>query len=171
VLIIASILAIPRAFQDIPDTLLRSFDRQNLLLKWMIVTGVVNLALDVALIPHYGAVGAAWSNGIAQTFGIVVLWIQARRICVFGWPTKAMTRLLAAAILMASVAYAISKSSPGVGGMVVALAVATPMYVLLLRLFRGLAGADLPRLSLVANGLPPGVRRPYLATLGFIIPE
>jgi O-antigen/teichoic acid export membrane protein len=170
VLIVATLLAIPRAFGDIPDTLLRAFDRQGLILKWMIITGILNMALDAALIPHYGAVGAAWGNGLAQSFGIVAFWIQTRRVCVFSWPTRAMLRLFAAALLMAGAAYAIGRNLPGIGGLITAIALGIPLYLLFVKLFQGLDNTDLMRLSLIGDTLPAGVRRPYLALIAFVAP-
>jgi O-antigen/teichoic acid export membrane protein len=86
VLIVAAILGIFRAFQEIPDTLLRAADQQRDLLTWMGITGAVNLLLDWLLIPHYGAVGAAWGNGLGQAFGVIAIWMQARRFYRFGLP-------------------------------------------------------------------------------------
>ena len=77
VLVIASLLAIPRAFQELPETLLRAADRQKQLLVWYSITGVLNIALDFLFIPRLGAVGAAWGNGLAQAAGVVFIWFQA----------------------------------------------------------------------------------------------
>jgi O-antigen/teichoic acid export membrane protein len=170
VLIVASILAIPRAFAEIPDILMRAFERQNELLRWMIVTGVVNIALDVALIPHYGAVGAAWANGLAQSFCVVVLWIQARRICTYDWPTRAMVRLFAAALIMAFCAYGIGRAISGVRGLAVAIVFGVLAYTILVKLFRGLESEDSTRLGLIGKILPGALSRPYLAIIAFVIP-
>ena len=170
VLIVASILAIPRAFAEIPDVLFRAFERQNELLRWMIITGVLNIALDFALIPHYGAIGAAWGNGLAQSFCVVALWIQARHICTFSWPTRAMVRIFASALIMAIGAYAIGRVIPGVGGMVAAIAFGIPAYAILVKLFRGLESEDSIRLGLIAKMLPSVLSRPYLAVIAFVAP-
>ncbi len=73
-MMITAALGIPRAFQNLPDTLMRAADRQYDLIRCMIITGMVNIAVDFILIPHHGAVGAAIGNGVAQSFGVVLLW-------------------------------------------------------------------------------------------------
>jgi O-antigen/teichoic acid export membrane protein len=170
VLIVASILAIPRAFSEIPDILMRAFEGQNALLQWMIVTGIVNIALDVALIPRYGAIGAAWANGLAQSFCVVALWIQARRICTFGWPARAMVRLFSAALIMALCAYVIGTVIPDVRGLVAAIFFGVPAYVMLVKMFQGLESEDSIRLGLIGKILPGALIRPYLAIIAFVIP-
>jgi O-antigen/teichoic acid export membrane protein len=171
VLMVASILAIPRAFAEIPDILMRAFERQNQLLRWMIITGVVNIALDVAFIPHHGAVGAAWGNGLAQSFCVIALWIQARRICTFGWPTRAMVRLFSAALTMALCAYGIGSVIPGGKGLAAAIGFSVPLYMMLVKLFRGLESEDATRLGLIGKILPGALSRPYLAAIAFVIPS
>src|SRR6185312_1942734 len=94
VIMIASVLSIPRAFQEISEVLMRAADRQKELLKWLIVTGLVNIVLDYFLIRRYGAVGAAWGNGLAQAFGIVAVWQQARRFYKFSFPIPTAVRFV-----------------------------------------------------------------------------
>ena len=170
VLIVASLLAIPRAFQEIPDTLIRAADRQKELLYWLILTGVLNLGLDWALIPRYGAVGAAWGNGVAQSFGVIVMWLQARRYYKFGLPMGATVRLLLAGGVMAGVAYVIANSLTGKLALFVPIAVAAPLYVLLVKLFHGLDSSDRVRLSPIGHRLPPPLRRVFNATIDFVTP-
>jgi O-antigen/teichoic acid export membrane protein len=170
VLIIAAILAIPRAFQAIPEILLRTGDLQNKILLWYGITGVLNIGLDYALIPHYGAVGAAWGNGIAQAFGVIVIWVQATRYYKFSFPVQSAIRLSLASAIMAAVAYYVGHAIPGLPGPIVAVATAIPVYVVLLKLFRGLDPSDRLRLAPIGNRLPGPMRRAYLATIEFVTP-
>jgi O-antigen/teichoic acid export membrane protein len=170
VLMIAAVLAIPRAFQLLPETLMRSADRQNRILVWYGITGVINIALDLALIPHHGAVGAAWGNGIAQCFGVIVIWMQARHFFNFSFPVRSAVRLSLASLIMAAVAYYIGRKIPGLLGLVIAVSTAIPIYTVLLRLLHGLEPSDRIRLAPIGNRFPSPVRRAYLAAIAFVTP-
>jgi O-antigen/teichoic acid export membrane protein len=170
VLTVAVLLAMFGAFMDTPDTLIRGFDKVHLLLRWLMVTAVVTIGCDWALIPHFGAVGAAWGNGLGQAFGIVALWVQSRRFAVFGWPMAAMLRLLGAAAVMAGVAYAVGRAVPGTPGLIAAVALAVPVYGLMVKLFHGLQPNDRARLSMLGKALPGALRGPFQAVVGFVVP-
>ena len=62
------------------QTSLASWERQDLIIRWGLISGVLNVALDFALIPKYGAVGAALANGTTQTFSALALWVVAVRL-------------------------------------------------------------------------------------------
>jgi O-antigen/teichoic acid export membrane protein len=170
VLMIAAILAIPRAFQEMPDTLLRVADKQKKLFFWLIVTGVINLALDWALIPRYGAVGAAWGNGLSQAFGVAAIWMQGRRYFTFGMPIATTIRLGLAGSIMGLAAFAIGRAVHGLPGLILAVATAAPLYVLLVKAFHGLESSDRLRLSPLGNRLPDRLRGAYSAILAFVTP-
>jgi O-antigen/teichoic acid export membrane protein len=170
VIMIASILSMPRAFQEISEVLMRSADRQKELLTWLSITGLVNIVLDYVLIRRYGAVGAAWGNGLAQSFGIIVVWQQARRFYNFSFPIQSAIRLFAAGSIMAAVAFFICRSVPGLLGIIAAIAAAIPIYLLLVKLFHGLDFSDRVRLMPIGNRLPGSMRRLYTATVAFVTP-
>jgi O-antigen/teichoic acid export membrane protein len=170
VLIIASILAMPRAFQEITETLMRAADKQNKLLLWMIVTGVVNLSLDAFLIPRYGAIGAAWGNGLGQIFGVIAIWKQAQRFYDFSFPIGSMFRFAVAGCAMAAGAYWVGRVVPGLPGLILAVLSAAPVYVLLVRLVHGLEPEDRARLALISNRLPGSLRGGFEKVTVFITP-
>ena len=170
VLVVASILSIPRGFQEIPEVLMRAADRQKQMLIWLGITGCVNLVLDFLLIPRYGAVGAAWGNGLSQTFGIGAVWVLARQVYRFGLPFKAALRLLFSASLMALLAYLVGREIPGMLGFWTAVLTAIPVYVILVKLTHGLDPSDRVRLEPLALRFPQKLRRAYLATVAFVTP-
>ena len=167
VLIIASILAIPRSFQEIPMVLMRAADRQKQMLYWFLVTGIINVALDAALIPHYGAVGAAWGNGLSQTFGIIAIWKQSRSYYNFSFPVHVAAQLALAGSVMALIAFCLGRLIPGLTGLILAVITSIPVYLLLVKVVHGLEPADNARLSLIGNRLPGFIRRAYLTTIAF----
>jgi len=58
----------------------------------------------------------------------------------------------------------------GLPGLVLAVAVSTPLYILLVKLFHGLEASDRERLSMVGSRLPGPLRRAYSATIAFVTP-
>ncbi|MGI4854127.1 MAG: polysaccharide biosynthesis C-terminal domain-containing protein [Janthinobacterium lividum] len=170
VLIVAAILSIPRILQDLPDILLRAADQQKRLFVWLIVTGVVNLVLDGALIPHFGAVGAAWANGLSQSLGVCFIWRQAQRSFTFTFPLRDAIRLFTAALCMAGLAWFITQHLHGMAGVIIAVVTALPTYILLIRLFGSLDLTDSQRLLLIVNRLPAFSRRGFAAAVAFLVP-
>ena len=171
VLMIASILAMPKAFQEIAEILIKTADKQKKLLIWYSVAGVVNIVLDWILVKRYGAVGAAWGNGIAQTLGVIAIWVQARRLYVFHFPMLVALRLLVAGGVMAGVAFYISHAVAGLAGIVLAIAAAGPVYLLMVKLVRGLEGGDRTVLEPLGNRLPGPLRRLYQGAIVFATPD
>jgi O-antigen/teichoic acid export membrane protein len=169
-LIITVLLCMPRAFQWIPENLLRTADKQNQMLIWYSVTSVVNITLDFILIGHYrmGAVGAAWGNGLAQAFGVIAIWIQARRFYAFELPRHSLIRISIASAIMALIAFQISHRIAGFPGLALAILAAIASYFLLLGLLRALEPSDRERLEPLGNRLPAPARRAYLAALNVL---
>jgi O-antigen/teichoic acid export membrane protein len=169
VMMIAAALAIPRAFQNLPDTLLRAADRQTALLKAMILTGVINVLLDVPLILRYGAIGAAIGNGIAQTIGVVLLWRAARREYFFQWPFGSLLRFAAAGLVMACGAFFAARPFSPAIGIAVAITIAAPLYIVGVRVFGAFDPEDLGRLTPLAARLPGRVRPLALFAFQFAV--
>ncbi len=170
VLMVAALLAIPRAFQDIADILVRAADRQKYLFPWLIVSGLINLALDALLIPRFGAIGAAWGNGLAQVFGVAGIWREAARAAQVSFPFRSAWRFLASAAVMAATAFAISHFLPGVPGVCLALATSVPLYILGLRATHALRPDDADRFRSLTKRLPLSLRSRGDRVFAFLIP-
>ncbi len=169
-LIVASILAIPRAFNSIPNILMRAADRQKQLFALLTAVGIFNMVIDYFLIRRYNAVGAAWGNGLAQTLGVVVVWQAARRHYQFSLPIGSAFRLGSAGLLIALWAYAIVRAIPGAAGLIASIATSAVLYVVLVRLCHGLEPSDRVRLAPVGARLPGRLRSAWLATAAFVTP-
>ena len=169
VMAISALLAIPRAYQNIPDTLLRAADRQSALLRCMVLTGILNVAVDVPLIMRYGAMGAAIGNGISQTVGVLLLWFAARQVYQFEWPIASVFRFAAAAVVMAAAAFLVARRLPPTIGIMAGIAIAVPLYIIAIRLFRAFEPEDYSRLSQFSTRLPRCLRGAALFALRFAV--
>jgi O-antigen/teichoic acid export membrane protein len=170
VVMIASILSIPRAFQELAEVLLRAADRQKQILTWFSVTGLVNIGLDWYLIPKFGAVGAAWGNGLSQTFGIVAIWFAARRYYSIKFPWGSAVRLLAAGIIMAFLTKLVVGHLPSPWGLIAGVITAAASYVVLVKLFQALQPYDRKRLALMGDRMPGSVRQAFMFLVEFATP-
>lgn len=172
VMIIATLLCAPRALQLLPDIMMRSADKQSDLIRCMIYTAIVNVSIDFALIPKYGAIGAAWGNGISQIIGIGLLWMFARRSYQFDWPWKAILRIAAATAVMGAVTYPLSRAlqSPA-ESLLVSVAVAVPVYLSMIRLFHALEPSDYWRLIMLGKRLPKKPFEIYNSAIKFVVPD
>lgn len=172
VMAVASILVIPRAFQEISEILMRAADLQSQLIKWLVIAGVFNVGIDYLLIKHYGlgAVGAAWGNGLAQAFGIIAVWHQASRLYSFRFPIGSAVRLGGASLVMGAVALACAHVFPGLPGVVLAVIAGVPTYVVFVKLLRGLEPSDRERLGAIGKKLPASTRKMFASVLAFMTP-
>lgn len=104
---------------------------------------VVNVALDFALIPGRGAVGAAIANSAAQVIaGIPVLIYMARHLDGVQWRAQALARNVVAAGAAGLIAWGLVRLIGGAGGVLIGLAAGTLAFAALGRALRILPGDD-----------------------------
>jgi O-antigen/teichoic acid export membrane protein len=75
---------------------------------------VVNLALNLALIPNYGLIGAAWSTAATYAFAAASYWTLGRRAMKLPIPLDTLVKAGLATGMMALAVLAV----PTVGGLV-----------------------------------------------------
>jgi O-antigen/teichoic acid export membrane protein len=167
-MIIGILLAIPRAFQSLPETVLQAFDRQDFILKWMGVITIFNLALDALLIPHGGAVGAAIANGVAQGTAIIGLLWKAKQLIGFRFPTSALVRIAGSALVMAALLIVSVRMVPAAVGLPLEVLLGVLVFVLMLRVTNALDSADVRRLRSVTSILPGTLRTYCEAGITFV---
>jgi hypothetical protein len=71
---------------------------------------------------------------------------------------------------MAAVAFVLVRTIHGMPGLIAAVGVSAPVYVLLVKLFHGLDASDRVRLNPLGERLPGPLRRAYSATVAFATP-
>jgi O-antigen/teichoic acid export membrane protein len=104
---------------------------------------VVNVALDFALIPGRGAVGAAIANSAAQVIaGIPVLVYMARHLDEMHWRAQALVRNVVAAGGAGLVAWGVVRLIGDAGGLLAGLAAGTLAFALLGHALRVLPSDD-----------------------------
>jgi len=159
VLVISAVLAIPKAFYWLPCTIHLAADKQAVLLRWLIVTAVLNVGLDALLIPGHGAIGAAVANGVAQSLTVAILLAKAKQLCPMKLMNRTVAAILASATLMAGVAFGIACFLPPLPAAITGVIAGAIVYLTSLRLTRALSPSDLAFLDKRIARLSPVVRR------------
>jgi O-antigen/teichoic acid export membrane protein len=169
-LTVAACLGIPKAFLLPIQALLCSWDRQDLIIRWGLIAGVVNISLDVALIPRYGALGAAFANGITQTFSVLALWLVAMRLLKFRVPILPLVKIAVISASMAIIVRLATTRFSAVPATILAIVLGIITYLFLVRTTSVLSADDRGRMMHLKNRVPRNIGRIFEATLNWLIP-
>jgi O-antigen/teichoic acid export membrane protein len=170
VFIVVALLSIPKVVLTPAQTLLYSAEDLGFVLKWGVVASLTNILLDFILIPHHGATGAAFANGITQTFAVTVLWSRVLTRYPVRLDTSVLWRLSAATAVMAVVTLGVVASPFGPA---MKLAVAIPCgaiaFLLSARSLRLWKKDDRRRLLMLSSLVPAPARRLYEGLVDFLV--
>jgi O-antigen/teichoic acid export membrane protein len=172
VFIVVALLSIPKAILTPAQTLLYSAEDLGFILKWGCVAAAINILLDLALIPSHGALGAAWANGVAQSFAALTIW---GRVLV-RYPVRVdkpvLLRLGAATLAMAIVVLGIV-AMPLTALLKLGIAVPAGAIVFLVtsRMFAVLHKDDRRRLLQLSALLPAPVGSSLNRLVDFLVPQ
>lgn len=167
VLWIMCIFSIGRAFQAYTESLLQATEKQGFMVKWMIVTAALNVSLDALLIPRYGAWGAAWANGLAQTVGVAGVFYKARCFEALRSQARFLGAVCLSATVMLVAVLAVVRPLMATPWLALAAGILVGIFVFVvcIRITHSLEGEDWERFSALAAKLPPplqGFVRGYL---------
>jgi O-antigen/teichoic acid export membrane protein len=168
-IVVASCLGIPKAFFLPVQAILSSWERQDLIIRWGVVSAALNLILDFALIPKYGAIGAAFANGGTQTFLSVALWMAAVRLLNVRFPVLAIAKTAVISAVMAVIVYAAISRLPALLGLTLAVILGAAIYLVLVRVTRVLDPADHGRLLHLKSHIPSSAHQLFEASLNRLI--
>ena len=170
-LMVAACLGVPKAFLLPVQALLASWERQDLIIRWGLVSGALNLALDFGLIPRYGAVGAAFANGIAQTFSVFAFWVVAVRLVKVRVPIWPLVKIALISVAMASLVHLITLRVAPVPAILLAVSLGPAVYIVLLRMTGVLDPTDHRRMLNMKNHVPRRFEGVLEASLNWLIPS
>jgi O-antigen/teichoic acid export membrane protein len=163
-----AVLTVGRALQLPARQLMLATDRQHVILKWTVVLAVVNLGLDLALIPSYGAVGAAAAKGLMNVIGAVTIWW----IVAIGFnaavPVARLVRMSGAGLVMFLAVRWLAGYLPSPVAVVIGPVVGVAIVVALYRVLRCLDPEDRLVLSALERRLPARVRPAYALMVGLL---
>jgi len=172
VFIVVALFSIPKAILTPAQSLLYSAEDLGFILKWGCIAAAINVLLDFVLIPSHGAIGAAWANGIAQTFAAVSIWgrVLARYPVRIDMPV--LLRLSAATLAMVIVVLSIvAVPFNPLMKLSVAILAGAIVFLVTSRMFSVLRKDDRRRLLVFSALLPTAVGSSLKRLVNFLIPQ
>lgn len=136
-------------------------ERQDLVLKVAVAATVLNVGLDVALIPRWGVIGAAVANMAAQAGAVIAGIVLTVPLLGVRFPLGSCLRVAAAAGVMGAVAHTVIRTTGGPGGLVAALLAGAVVYPGALLATGAVGHEDLARLEAAGDVLPRPFRPGY----------
>lgn len=161
VLTTVAIFAVSKALLNPARSLLITTENQAFLLKWGVVTAILNIGLDLWWIPSGGAMGAAYANGVTQLVANVGIWVFVWRKFTVPVQAKALMGMLVSAVIMAVVAAGIARVLPPVPAALVGVPAGALVFLLCLRLTHSLDQTDRTRLMSLQPARPLWLRDWY----------
>jgi O-antigen/teichoic acid export membrane protein len=168
---VASLLALPRVVLAPVSSLLAATDRQDLSIKWGLWMAALNIALDFALIPKFGGMGAVLANGVAQTVAVVGLCWFANDAAKLAWPIAALSKIgFASAAMAAAVLFLPHTHSHGLD-VLLGICVGIVIFFAMIKMTRVLDETDRDRLALLGNRLPSAFRSSFARLVELLAPQ
>jgi O-antigen/teichoic acid export membrane protein len=168
VLIITLLLSIPKAFYWLPSAMLQAADRQGVMFGCLFAIAIVNISLDFALIPRFGAMGAAIGNGVSQTSAVLILMVVTGRICKIRLPWMALLRNLCVALVMGGAVFFAVAPLPALAALVTGPVVGAIVYLVLVRATNLFSPEDVASLTAFTAKIPARFRRHFMYLLDWI---
>jgi O-antigen/teichoic acid export membrane protein len=170
VLVVAALLAIPKCLVAPVWSVMEAETQQAFLIGLMILCAIVNIGLDILLIPLLAAMGAVIANGVAQLLLPLGLVWRVHSLFGLNFRLAAVGRLFLSAGIMAAVVLAIGSRFAAWWGMAIEVVLGAAVFVVCLRLFRVLHGDDRQRLLPLKALLPARLRLPFVRIVLFLAP-
>lgn len=141
------------------SSVLYAVEGQRYLVYTGVGVGLLNIVLSVLLIPHFGALGAAWATACAQVAALLPgAYFTSKHLGGALPDCKRFPATLAAALVMGLPVWAIAQWLPRWQALAVGIPVGALVYALNLWLFRALAPEDWARVRQVLVRVP-GLKR------------
>jgi O-antigen/teichoic acid export membrane protein len=167
------ILLIGGAFGSIStssSSLLYGTELQKVVVKIGILSAVVNLTICRLSVPAWGSKGVALATTVAQIIsGTSLMFYAYKKHMQQRFPRSGVLRILIAAFLTGVMAFALAEGLKGIAGVVLALIVSFPVYIMALFLTRSLTGEDLSLLEAALNRIPEKWSRKVKSVLDWLV--
>jgi len=170
-LAIVAVLAIPKVFVSAPTMLLQTTERQGFLILCGCLCGAIDIGLDILLVPHYGANGAAIANGTAQLMAAVGVWTYVCKTSDIQLKIGDFGRIVVSGAMMALGVLAFIRAVPGTAGMFAAIGVGAVLWVIALRITRALGPEDVSRFVSLGGQFPAAFRPYWKRLIAWLAPQ
>jgi O-antigen/teichoic acid export membrane protein len=166
---LAAVFAISKATLSPGNSLLYAREDVSFLLKWSCFCAAAEIAIDIVLIPHYAAIGAAIGNGVAQALAAAGIWTRAVEHFHVDLSFSRLVRVaLATAAMVLAVLAGTHNLHSDVAKMIVGPFLGAASFVVALRFASVLDFNDRIQLLTLTTRLPGPVHRPIRTILEFV---
>jgi O-antigen/teichoic acid export membrane protein len=86
------------------------YKRTNLIMISIVSSGLLNLLLNIWLVPKYGYIAAAATTLISYIFLLVVMVVISRRYFIWEFPFRSLGKIALASVVMGAVVYPVGNS-------------------------------------------------------------
>jgi O-antigen/teichoic acid export membrane protein len=170
VLAVLAVFSLCLATSQPAQYLLVGAERQKFYILALAIAAVLDAAGNVFLIPHFGAVGAAFAKGIGEFVGGVLFITYMVVVLRATLPIGRMLRLLLSSVAMYGSVRLLGAHLPPLLALIVGIPAGAAVFIFLVRLLRVLDAADGDRLRTLQKMFPGRVRGGYLRVVGFLVP-
>ena len=164
----APILCLGKAFLTPVQTMFETLERQSYFIWATLLASALDIAIAIALIPRYGALGAAIGSGFAQMLCVGTLWGMAIRKYHVRLPWNFLRKVVAISIVAAIVGYlAVMRTAPIVG-LLLGAVLSTVTFLVLADLAQIFEPEDLTRFKVLVESCPAALSAPVNLTYSWL---
>jgi len=169
---IVALFAVSKCMLSPAQSLLYSTEDLNFMLGWGCACGLLNLVVDLSLIPHFAAIGAAIGNGCAQTAASAGFWWYATKRFGLQLRIVELAKVVLATTLMAATIACmfLAVHLPAVFQLCAGIIIGAATFIVTLRMVRALQLQDKNRLLMAGRSIPRLYRGTFEALVDFLAP-
>jgi O-antigen/teichoic acid export membrane protein len=152
------------------SSLLYSAELQGVVVRVGILSALVNLTVSWLLVHTFGAKGVAIANALAQTTaGVIIIYYAYKKYMKQKFPYSNIVRIISSSVLMGIIAFVMAETLKGASGVICALIVSFPLYILSLLFTRSLTSEDINLLEAAIHRMPEAWGRTFQPMFGWLI--
>jgi len=136
------------------SAVLYGYEKQSFIYKYGAILAVVNIVLDIFLIPSYGAVGAAVCYGITTVLGSVGGLIYTCRHMELKYPVTSVAKILLASLLMGTTMKVVLHFADGIPGLLYSIIAGCTVYAISAVMLGSFVEEDFVLLDSIKRVLP-----------------
>src|SRR5262249_29189030 len=121
-------------------------ERMGVVVWTALIGGAIDISLDLALVPRFGALGAAIANGSAQLYAAAWLWFRASRTWRLDYDLRTIGRIFLCGVVMGAAIAPLAIWLRPILAVPLGIPAGAAIYFVMLRLTSVLTEADVLRL-------------------------
>jgi O-antigen/teichoic acid export membrane protein len=171
VLAVACVLAIPKSLLLPAQHLLQTTENQKFLVVWGIACAVLNVSLDLLLIPRHAALGAALANGGTQLVAMLGIWVCALKLFPLDMRWGGLAKILLSSAVMVGAVVPVAWFLPPLVALCIGFPLGAAVFITMLRLTASFQAADRERLAQLRHHFPGRLVRGFDWLVSWVAPQ